>query len=173
MGAHERRAPLEATFSGSSRSSQPRGLPVFTAQNRHPRVQTSPMSMMVAVPSAQHSPKLGQRASSQTVYKPFSRSDLRSSAVVSPVGSFIFSQEGFLSVTGANLGTGTADYTPPLAKASDNQFGNIAEFNQYPWPTKSSSKLRVWESTRTLKVIAGRTSFLWVGRSHAGRATSK
>lgn len=33
-----------------------------------------------------------------------------------------------MSVTGLILGTGTADYTPPPANASDNQFGNIAEF---------------------------------------------
>ena len=39
----------------------------MTAQKRHPRVHTSPRSITVAVPSRQHSPTLGQRASSQTV----------------------------------------------------------------------------------------------------------
>ena len=56
-----------ATYSGSRPSTAPRGLPVVTAQKRHPRVHVSPRSMTVAVPSLQHSPMFGQRASSQTV----------------------------------------------------------------------------------------------------------
>lgn len=47
---------------------------VFTLQKRQPRVQVSPMSMMVAVAAAlseppQQSEMLGQRASSQTVWR--------------------------------------------------------------------------------------------------------
>ncbi len=56
-----------ATCSGSRTSTAPRGWPVVTAQKRQPRVQVSPRSITVAVPSPQHSPTLGQRASSQTV----------------------------------------------------------------------------------------------------------
>jgi len=62
-----------AVFSGSSGSSQPRGLPVSTAQKRQARVHTSPISMMVAVPAFQHSPMLGHLASSQTVASRCSR----------------------------------------------------------------------------------------------------
>ena len=60
-------ATLRATFSGSSASSQPRGLPVSTEQKRQARVHTAPISMMVAVPAFQHSPMFGHLASSQTV----------------------------------------------------------------------------------------------------------
>jgi len=54
---------------GSSGSGGPGRAAVFTAQNRHPRVQVSPSSMMVAVACSpfQHSPILGHWASSQTV----------------------------------------------------------------------------------------------------------
>jgi nucleoside-diphosphate-sugar epimerase len=45
-----------ATCSGSRTSTSPRGSPVVTAQKRQPRVQTSPSSITVAVPSRQHSP---------------------------------------------------------------------------------------------------------------------
>ncbi len=62
-----------ATCSGSRTSTAPRGSPVVTAQNRHPRVQVSPRSMTVAVPSLQHSPTFGQRASSQTVWRSSAR----------------------------------------------------------------------------------------------------
>ncbi len=41
---------VRALLAGSSASSQPCGLPVSTAQKRQARVQTAPMSMMVAVP---------------------------------------------------------------------------------------------------------------------------
>ena len=60
-----------AVFLGSSGSSGPGFRAVLTEQNLHPRVQVSPMSMIVAVavpsPPPQHSPTFGQRASSQTV----------------------------------------------------------------------------------------------------------
>ena len=42
---------------------------VVTAQKRQPRVHVSPRSITVAVPSLQHSPTFGQRASSQTVWR--------------------------------------------------------------------------------------------------------
>ena len=43
------------------------GRPVLTLQNRQRRVHLSPMIMKVAVPLLQHSPMLGQDASSHTV----------------------------------------------------------------------------------------------------------
>jgi hypothetical protein len=68
-----------ATFAGSSLSSGGGALLVFTAQKRQPRVQVSPMSMMVAVavwpsPPPQHSPRFGHLASSHTVCSFRSRS---------------------------------------------------------------------------------------------------
>ena len=64
---------VRAAFCGSSASSQPRGLPVSTAQKRQARVQTAPINMMVAVPAFQHSPMFGHLASSQTVASRCSR----------------------------------------------------------------------------------------------------
>ena len=61
-----------ATRAGSPRS-RPAGFPCCTAQNPQARVQTSPRIMNVAVPWCQHSPMLGQCASSQTVWRPCSR----------------------------------------------------------------------------------------------------
>jgi hypothetical protein len=48
-----------ASFSGSLLSGG-KGLPDFTAQNLHRRVQMSPRIMKVAVPLFQHSPMFGQ-----------------------------------------------------------------------------------------------------------------
>ena len=61
-----------ATRRGSS-ASVIGGRPVSIAQNPQFRVQTLPRIMKVAVPSAQHSPMFGQRASSQTVLRASSR----------------------------------------------------------------------------------------------------
>ncbi len=55
-----------ATRRGSSSSNQV-GRPVLTAQKPQARVQVSPRIMIVAVRWSQHSPMLGQWASSQTV----------------------------------------------------------------------------------------------------------
>jgi len=57
------------TFSGSLGSGGGGARLVFIAQKRHPRVQVSPKSMIVAVPPDQHSPMLGQRASWHTVFR--------------------------------------------------------------------------------------------------------
>ena len=51
----------------------PRGSPVLTLQKAQARVQVSPMIMKVACFFSQHSPILGQPASSQTVTSLFSR----------------------------------------------------------------------------------------------------
>src|SRR4051812_3595032 len=61
-----------AKLAGSSLS-KGFGRPCPTSQNGQRRVQISPMIMKVAVPLLKHSPKLGQRASSQTVCNLFSR----------------------------------------------------------------------------------------------------
>src|SRR6266481_3549000 len=62
-------ATASATRKGSSSSGGPTGLPEGTAQNPQARVQMSPRIMKVAVPCSQHSPMLGQRALSQTVWR--------------------------------------------------------------------------------------------------------
>ena len=86
---------VAATLAGSSGSSGP-GSPVRTLQKAQARVQVSPSTMNVAVPPSQHSPMLGQRASSQTVCRPRSRSVLVKRATVGPDGIGTFSQSGFL-----------------------------------------------------------------------------
>jgi hypothetical protein len=49
------------------------GLPVATLQKAQARVQISPMIIMVACLTVQHSPMFGQAASSQTVVRPCER----------------------------------------------------------------------------------------------------
>ena len=72
LEAHAR-ATASATRRGSSSSNQV-GRPVLTAQNPQARVQVSPRIMIVAVRWSQHSPMLGQWASSQTVLRSRPRS---------------------------------------------------------------------------------------------------
>ena len=61
-----------ADMGGLIGSSGP-GRPVFTLQKAQARVQVSPMIMKVACFFSQHSPILGQPASSHTVTRPFAR----------------------------------------------------------------------------------------------------
>ncbi len=63
-----------ARWRGSPASSGGGWAAVFTWQKRQPRVQTSPISMTVAVPPPQHSPTFGQLASWQTVWSASPRS---------------------------------------------------------------------------------------------------
>ncbi len=72
-------ATASATLSGSAASSGP-GSPVATLQKAQARVQVCPMIIMVAWRSVQHSPMLGQAASSHTVARPCSRRMRRVSA---------------------------------------------------------------------------------------------
>ena len=65
-------ATASATRDGSVASSAS-GWPVATLQNAQARVQVSPMIIMVAWRWDQHSPILGQAASSHTVTSLFSR----------------------------------------------------------------------------------------------------
>ena len=72
-------ATASPTLCGSSASSGP-GSPVRTLQKAQARVQVSPMIIMVAWRLVQHSPMLGQPASSHTVCRPCSRTMARVSA---------------------------------------------------------------------------------------------
>ena len=67
-------AVAKATFSGSA-ASRGSGLPVATLQNEQARVQMPPRIMNVACFWLQHSPMLGQLASSQTVWSFRSRTN--------------------------------------------------------------------------------------------------
>ena len=62
-------ATASATRWGSVGSSAS-GSPVLTLQKAQARVQVSPMIIMVAWRTDQHSPMLGQAASSHTVVRP-------------------------------------------------------------------------------------------------------
>ncbi len=87
-----------ATCRGSSGSSG-RPIPCVTAQKPQCRVQTSPMSMNVAVRSTpQHSARFGQRASWQTVLRRLSSTSRRTSDSDPAAGTRTFSQSG-LGVT--------------------------------------------------------------------------
>src|ERR1700722_14559186 len=90
-----------ATFCGSSASSQPRGLPVSTAQKRHARVHTAPINIMVAVPAFQHSPIFGHLASSHTVLKRCSRTICLTAPNAAPVAKGARSQAGLRGLEAA------------------------------------------------------------------------
>ena len=72
MWARPSFAVASPTCTGSFGSSAP-GKPVLTLQKAQARVQVSPMIMKVACFFSQHSPILGQPASSQTVTRPCAR----------------------------------------------------------------------------------------------------
>ena len=78
------RATASATRSGSSAAGGT-GLRVSTRQKPQARVHRSPRIMNVAVPSAQHSLRLGQPASSHTVTRPRSRTVRFSVSTPAPV----------------------------------------------------------------------------------------
>ena len=92
---------LRAVFSGSSASSQPRGLPVSTEQNRQARVHTAPINMIVAVPAFQHSPMFGHLASSQTVASRCSCTMSFTAPKPAPTGSCARIHAGLRPVAGA------------------------------------------------------------------------
>ena len=77
------------------------------AQNPQFRVQTLPRIMNVAVPSAQHSPMFGQRASSQTVLSASSRRTCFVFAYVAPAPMRTFSHSGRRPPGPAFSGTGS------------------------------------------------------------------
>ena len=72
-------ATASARCSGSSGSTAP-GMPVRTLQKAQARVQVSPMIRKVACFFSQHSPMLGQPASSHTVCRALSRTIARVAA---------------------------------------------------------------------------------------------
>ena len=80
-------------LAGSCGLSAP-GLPVATLQKAQARVQVSPMIMKVACFCFQHSPMLGQAASSQTVVSPYSRISRLVSAYSGELGARTLIQSG-------------------------------------------------------------------------------
>ena len=83
-----------ATFSGSSQSTA-LGLPVFTPQKPHERVQIFPRIIKVAVPSAQHSPIFGQLPEVQIVFNLYLSTSPLNDLYFLPTGSFTRIQFGF------------------------------------------------------------------------------
>ena len=69
-------------------------MPVFTLQNAQARVHVSPMIMNVACFFSQHSPMLGQPASSQTVTSPCSFTMARVAAHCGEPGALTLIQSG-------------------------------------------------------------------------------
>jgi hypothetical protein len=92
--------PISATelakFFGSITSTA-LGLPVATLQKAQALVQIFPRIMTVACLLDQHSPILGQAASSHTVLRPLSRISLAVSEYPIELGAFTLIQSGFLN----------------------------------------------------------------------------
>ena len=86
-------ATASATRAGSS-SAGANGLRVSTRQKPHARVHRSPSTMNVAVPSAQHSLRFGQPASSHTVTSPRSRTVFFNAITSGPCTTFGRSHSG-------------------------------------------------------------------------------
>ena len=130
-----------AVFSGSSGSRGGGLLDVLTAQKRHPRVQVSPISIIVAVavcpsPPPQHVPMLGQRASSHTVCNFSSRSLALMAVYFSPAGTLRFSQSGFLAFSYSHPGfawPSTSGYWWPLPRRKSSS----RVFTSSPHPSNS------------------------------------
>src|SRR6202022_4912107 len=97
----------------SPASSQPHGLPVSTEQNLQARVQTAPMSMIVAVPAFQHSPMLGHLASSHTVERRCSLTKALTPWKPAPEGALARSQDGLRTIS-----AGRTTETPPALTPS-------------------------------------------------------
>ena len=97
-----RRAPARRAPGGS-------GWRVSTRQNPHARVQRSPSTMNVAVPSAQHSDRFGQPASSHTVTRPRSRTVCLSAITSGPWRTFGRSHVGLARSRSDRPGASTPD----------------------------------------------------------------
>ena len=107
-------ATASAICAGSCGSSAP-GRPVFTLQKAQARVQVSPMIMKVACLFSQHSPILGQPASSHTVTRPFSRTMRCVSAHFGEPGALTRIQSGLRRTgwSGRCAFSGWRDEAPP------------------------------------------------------------
>ena len=81
-----RRATVAASRSGSA-GSRGSGRPWATSQNGQRRVQSSPITMNVAVPCEKHSPRFGHDASSHTVTRRCSRRRPLSLVTSGPTGA--------------------------------------------------------------------------------------
>jgi hypothetical protein len=79
------------------------GLPVDTLQNAQARVQISPMIMKVACFLSQHSPMLGQPASSHTVTSLCSFTMARVSVYPFETGALTLIQLGFFRTSSSGL----------------------------------------------------------------------
>ena len=101
-----------ATRRGSSRSVIG-GRPVSMAQKPQFRVHTLPRIMNVAVPSAQHSPRFGQRASSHTVLRASSRRTCFVFAYVAPAPMRTLSHSGRRPPEPAFSGIGSPGASSP------------------------------------------------------------
>src|SRR5438445_6685273 len=85
---------LASAMRRGSSGSRGAGRAVSTAQNPQRRVQRVPAIMKVAVGREKHSPMFGQRASSQTVRTPTSRSTRRSGRASRRIPRFFAAQAG-------------------------------------------------------------------------------
>src|SRR5207237_2577314 len=91
------RIAISAVAAGVRGSLLPRhrcAVHVSTSQNRQTRVHLAPISMMVAVPAFQHSPRFGHFASSQTVARRCCLTSALTRAKAAPVGAFALSHGG-------------------------------------------------------------------------------
>src|SRR5262245_40345638 len=121
---------LSAALSGSPASSGGGRRAVFTAQKLQPRVQVSPISISVAVPPLQHSSTLGQRASSQTVCSPRSRSGCLRPTYFAPPGGRIFSQGGLGPLTPPSRAARPPSGGPTSAPASSDARGGASRLDK-------------------------------------------
>src|SRR5690554_3425564 len=108
-----------ATFSGSSHSTVS-GLPVFTPQKPHERVQIFPKIINVAVPSPQHSPIFGQLPDVQIVCSLYLSTKLLKAVYFFPVGNFTRNHFGF-AVTGLFVSKTDSIISLIQSKSKDKQ----------------------------------------------------
>ena len=141
----------------------PRGLRVSTRQKPHARVQRSPSTMNVAVPSAQHSDRFGQPASSHTVTRPRSRT-VRLSASTSGAVVHLRAQP---------LGLARLDRTDPAVDAAPQAHRRRRDVEPHrarpgPAPRENSER----SSGRCRQATSWRSARPSPHRSPARRATT-
>ncbi len=151
------RSIASATRPGSSAAGAS-GLLVSTRQKPHARVQRSPSTMNVAVPSDQHSDRFGQPASSQTVTRPRSRIVFLSARTAGPWCTFGRSHSGL------RASIASPDVTPAAASRDVRRTGSPG-----PAPREKSDR----SSTRWRQATSWRSApALLPHRSAASRATT-
>ena len=150
------RSTASATRAGSSASAAT-GLRVSTRQKPQARVQRSPSTMNVAVPSAQHSERFGHPASSHTVTRSSSRSVRLSVNTSGP--SFTFGR----SHSGLRLSIDRPSATPAAARRDTRRTGS-------PGPSPRENRLR--SSGRCVQATSWRSRGTTAQRAAASRATT-